>query len=48
MNGRMTHTGQAYWRHREVIVNPELEPGRMYPEVDLAEFVGLGARPRVR
>lgn len=41
----MTHTEQAYWRLREAIVNLELEPGRMYSEVDLADFVGLGRTP---
>jgi DNA-binding GntR family transcriptional regulator len=41
----MTQTDQAYVRLREAIINLELEPGQMYSEVDLANFVGLGRTP---
>lgn len=36
---------QAYGRLREAIVNLQLQPGVMYSEAELAEFVGLGRTP---
>jgi DNA-binding GntR family transcriptional regulator len=42
---KVSQTDQAYERLREGIISLDLTPGRMYSEVELAEFVGLGRTP---